>query len=115
MSNTTKYCLIYAILSQETSERLNMGVLAFGDGKVFYRYSERKLEALKQILPKESFDFYCGVLSSLETKSISSSSIDYLNRYSNNLFAVSEVKTVDMPFSAETQQWLYHNYVDVVA
>lgn len=115
MSKMTEYCIIYAVLSQETSERLNMGLIAFADGEVFYRYSERKLEALEKLLPAEAFKFYRGVLSNLDTKSISTSSIDYLNRYSNNLFAVSEVKKVDMPYSQETQRWLYRNYVDMVA
>ena len=112
---TTEYCIIYAVLSQETSERLNMGLLAFADGEVFYRYSERKLEALEKLLPKESYEFYRGVLSNFDTTTISSSTIDYLNRYSNNLFAVSEVKTIDMPYGAETQHWLYQNYVDKAA
>lgn len=115
MSKTTEYCIIYAVLSQETSERLNMGLLAFADGDVFYRYSERKLEALAKLLPKESFEFYRALLCNLDTKAISASSLEYLNRYSNNLFAVSEVKKVDMPYGADTQRWLYQSYVDMAA
>lgn len=115
MSKTTEYCIIYAVLSQETSERLNMGLLAFADGEVFYRYSERKLEALAKLLPKESYEFYRGLLCNLDTKAISASSLEYLNRYSNNLFAVSEVKTVDMPYGADTQHWLYQSYIEMAA
>lgn len=115
MSNTTKFCIIYAVLSQETSERLNVGLLAFADGKIFYQYSERKLAALEKLLPKESFDFYERLLKNIEVTSLDTSSLDYLKRYSNNLFAISEIKNVQMPYSEDTTQWLYRNYVDNAA
>lgn len=115
MNNTTKFCIIYAVLSQETSERLNVGLLAFADGQIFYQYSERKLAALEKLLPKESFTFYERLLKNIDVTKLDSSVLDYLKRYSNNLFAISEVKNVQMPYSEDTAQWLYHNYVDCAA
>lgn len=115
MNNTTKFCIIYAVLSQETSERLNVGLLAFADGKIFYQYSKRKLAALEQLLPKESYAFYERLLKNIDVTTLDISLLDYLKRYSNNLFAISEVKDVQMPYSADTTQWLYRNYVDYVA
>lgn len=115
MSNTTKFCIIYAVLSQETSERLNVGLLAFADGKIFYQYSERKLAALEKLLPKESFDFYERLLKNIDVTSLDTSTLDYLKRYSNNLFAISEIKNVQMPYTEDTTRWLYRNYVDYAA
>lgn len=115
MNNTTKFCIIYAVLSQETSERLNVGLLAFADGKTFYQYSERKLSALEKLLPRESFDFYERLLKNIDVTSLDASRLDYLKRYSNNLFAISEIKNVQMPYSEDTTQWLYRNYVDYAA
>lgn len=115
MNNTTKYCIIYAVLSQETSERLNMGLLAFAEGKMFYQYSERKLAALEKLLPRESYIFYEKLLRNIDINTLDVSSLDYLRRYSNNLFAISEVKNVQMPYSEDTAQWLYRNYVDCAA
>ena len=115
MSNITKYCIIYAVLSQETSERLNVGLLAFADGQVFYQYSQRKLNALEQLLPKEAYEFYKTMLKNINTKNINASTLDYLNRYSNNLFAISEVKDVQMPYNESTTDWLYRNYIDSAA
>lgn len=115
MSNTTKYCIIYAVLSQETSERLNVGLLAFADGHVFYQYSQRKLNALQQLLPQEAYEFYKAMLKNIDTKTINASTLDYLNRYSNNLFAISEVKDVQMPYNESTTDWLYRNYIESAA
>lgn len=115
MNNTTKFCIIYAVLSQETSERLNVALLAFADGKTFYQYSERKLAALEKLLPTEVYSFYDRLLKTIDVKSLDASSLDYLKRYSNNLFAISEIKDVQMPYSEDTTQWLFRNYVDYVA
>lgn len=115
MTNSTKYCIIYAVLSQETSERLNVGILAFADGQVFYQYSQRKLNALEQLLPKAAFDFYKNMLKNMDLENLSVSRLDYLNRYSNNLFAISEIKDVQMPYNETTTKWLYSNYIDSVA
>lgn len=115
MSKTTKFCIIYAVLSQETSERLNMGLLAFADGNMFYQYSERKLAALEKLLPRESYLFYEKLLKNIDVNKLDASSLDYLRRYSNNLFAVSEVKDVQMPYTEDTTKWLYRNYVDSAA
>lgn len=115
MSNTTKFCIIYAVLSQETSERLNVGLLAFADGKVFYQYSERKLAALEKLIPAEAYFFYEKLLKTMDVSTLDSNRLDYLKRYSNNLFAISEIKDVQMPYSDDTTQWLYRNYVDYAA
>lgn len=115
MSNTTNFCIIYAVLSQETSERLNVGLLAFADGKTFYQYSERKLAALEKLVPKEVFVFYERLLKNIGVSALDTSRLDYLKRYSNNLFAISEVKNVQMPYSEDTTKWLYRNYVDSAA
>lgn len=115
MSNTTKFCIIYAVLSQETSERLNVGLLAFADGKTFYQYSKRKLEALEKLLPVETYSFYERLLKNIDATTLDASRLDYLKRYSNNLFAISEIKDVQMPYTDDTTKWLYRNYVDSVA
>ena len=115
MNNTTKFCIIYAVLSQETSERLNVGLLAFANGQTFYQYSERKLAALEKLLPKETFTFFERLLRNIDISMLDASSLDYLKRYYNNLLAISEVKDVQMPYTDDTTQWLYRNYVDNAA
>lgn len=115
MSNTTQYCILYAVLSQETTEHLNMGIIAFSDGKVFYQYSQRKLAALRHLLPREACDFYEGILKNLDAKNMSTSDLEYLRRYSNNMFSVSEIQSVQLPYSDQTAHWLYSNYIDKVA
>lgn len=111
-NNITRYCIIYAVLSQETGERLNVGLLTFADGKVSLRYSERKLAAMRHLLPAEACDFYEGMLKNMKTEELTDARMDYLHRYSNNLFAVSDLKQVDMPCNEETSQWLYTSNID---
>lgn len=115
MNNTTQYCILYAVLSQETTERLNMGIIAFSNGQVFYQYSQRKLAALRYLLPREACDFYEGILKNLDVKNMSTSDLEYLRRYSNNMFSVSEIQSVQLPYNDQTAHWLYSNYIDKVA
>lgn len=114
-NNITRYCIIYAVLSQETGERLNVGLLTFGNGKVELRYSKRKLAAMRQILPAEACDFYEGMLKNMNTAELTDARIDYLRRYSNNLFAVSDIKQLEIPYSEATAQWLYASNIEVAA
>ena len=113
MSQQTKYCIIYANLCPETSERLSVGLLAFKDNESTYFYSERKLEALKSLYPEKVYTFYRGLIEHLNTEQLTSaSSLDYLHRYSNNLLTISQVSDVNMEYSPETAHWLYENYVE---
>lgn len=113
MNNTTQYCIVYAVLCLETSERLSVGILAFGNGECSFRYSQKKLNALEKLLPKRVFDFYCNIIKNLDPKELSqTSSLDYMQRYANNLLAISEVKKVDMQYDQNTTDWLYNSFVD---
>lgn len=114
MNNTTQYCIVYAVICMETSERLSVGVLAFGDGECCFRYSQKKLDALERLLPKKVFDFYCNIIKNLDPKELSQeSSLEYMRRYANNLLAISEVKKVDMQYNKNTTDWLYNSYIDI--
>lgn len=115
MNNNTKFCIIYAILSQETSERLNVGILAFAEGQTYYQYSERKLAALEKLLPPETYTFFERILKNMDASKLDILELDYLKRYSNNLFAISEIKDIQMPYSEDTTRWLYKNYIDSAA
>lgn len=114
-NNITRYCIIYAVLSQETGERLNVGIITFAEGKANLRYSKRKLAAMRQLLPAEACDFYEGMLKNINTAQLTDARIDYLRRYSNNLFALSELKHVEIPYSDATAQWLYRSNIDSLA
>ena len=113
--NNTKYCIIYAVLSQETGEHLNVGLLTFSDGKVNLQYSKRKLAAMRQLLPAEACDFYESILENLNTTELTDAHLDYLRRYSNNLFAMSDIKQLDIPYSEATARWLYTSNIDNTA
>ena len=61
------------------------------------------------------FDSFYSFLDNIDVTALDASRLDYLKRYSNNLFAISEVKDVQMPYTEDTTQWLYHNYIDYAA
>ena len=92
-----------------------MGIIVFSEGQVFYQYSQRKLAALRLLLPREACDFYEGILTNLNAQNMSASDLEYLRRYSNNMFSVSEIQSVQLPYNDQTAHWLYANYVDKVA
>jgi len=116
MDKTTKYCIIYAVLCMETSERLSVGMLAFDGDKYSYRYSQRKLDALEKLLPKKVHDFFCNVIKNLDASQLcSEASLDYMNRYSNNLLALSTVQSINMEYNKDTTDWLFSSFIDPVA
>ena len=112
-NNITRYCIIYAVLSQQTAERLNVGIITLGKDDVKYRYSQRKLDALKLLLPEKVHTFYSNLVKNLDVKQLASpDKLDYMQRYSNNLLAISPVRSVELPASTQTADYLFHSYVE---
>ena len=113
MNNSTKYCIIYAVLCMQTDEKLSVGLISFGEGGKEYRYSQRKLDALEILLPKKVHQFFSNLIKTLDVEQFCTpSNIDYMNRYSNNLLAISKINTIDVPFSKESTDWLFLNFIE---
>ncbi|MBD5260880.1 MAG: hypothetical protein HDS38_01965 [Bacteroides sp.] len=109
-----QFSIIYAVLRQETSEKISVGMIIVDDSKIDIRYSEGKLKALKYLFPVHDFDFINRAIRALPfNNSISSKrDIEYLSRYSNNLLTVTPLETIDIEPTEENKKWLFDNYVE---
>ena len=108
-----QYSIIYAVIRQEISEQLSVGMIIIDGSKVDIRYSEDKLKALKYLYPQVKYDFISRTIRSLpHNNSIQGKKdIDYLTRYCNNLIAVSPLQTIDLEPNEHNKDWLFRNYV----
>lgn len=111
--NTLEYSIVYASIRPEIRERVSVGIIFCEGGVIEVKYSTAKLKAVKHLLPRVDYHFLRRSVISLAAKNAldSVSKIDYLNRYSNNLMTVSEIRTVKMDSPVLSKNRLYKMYV----
>ena len=111
--NTLEYSIVYATIRPEIRERVSIGIIFCQGGKIEVKYSTAKLGAVKGLVPKTDYDYLRRTIISMATKNTLSSvaSIDYLNRYSNNILTVSEIRKVKMDSPSLSKGKLYRMYV----
>ncbi len=111
--NTLKYSIIYAVIRPEISERISVGLIFVDGDKIDVRYSQKKLDALRNLFPQKEYEFVSQVVSSMPTngKINSVQDINYLTRYSNNLIAFSPLESIDIEPSEQSKTRLFKNYI----
>lgn len=111
--NTLEYSIIYATIRPEIRERVSVGIIFCQDGKIEVRYSQAKLNAVRQLVSEAEYNYIRRTLVSLSTKNLLASvaSIDYLNRYSNNVLTFSDIRKVKMDSPNLSKNKLYEMYV----
>ena len=112
--NNILFSIIYAVLRQETSEKISVGMIIVDESGIEIRYSDGKLKALNYLFPKSDADFIKRAITALPyNNSISSKKdIEYMSRYSNNLLTVSPLETIDLEPTESNKKWLFDNYVE---
>lgn len=112
-----RYSIIYAVIRSEITERVSIGLITIGDGKVDVRYSKKKLDALRLLFPEKKYSCLSKVVKSMSRKHTigTAEDINYLSRYSNNLISVSPLQTIDIEPTKKSCDWLYRNYISVQA
>lgn len=110
---TLEYSIVYATIRPEIKERVSVGIIFCEGDNIEMMYSNAKLNAVKSLLPSDDYDILRRSVKSLATNSAldSLSRVDYLNRYSNNLLTVSEIREVKMDSPMLTKNKLYKMYV----
>lgn len=111
--NTLEYSIVYAEIRPEIQERVSVGIVFCQEGVIEIRYSTAKLSAVKSLVPSADYDYLCRALKSLSInkKLDSVATIDYLNRYSNNILTVSEMRRVKTDSAKVSRDRLYKMYV----
>ena len=111
--NSLEYSIVYASIRPEIRERISVGIIFYQDGVFEVKYSNAKPGVVKQLFTEAEYNYLRRTLVSLSTnKAIDAiSSIDYLNRYSNNLMTVSELFKVKADSPHISKDRLYKMYV----
>ena len=107
------YSIIYAVIRPEIAERISVGLIFVEGEKVDIRYSQQKLDALRNLFSQKEYEFVSQVVSSMPTngKIKTVNDINYLSRYSNNLIALSPLQSIDISPTEQNKEWLLANYV----
>ncbi|MBP5369027.1 MAG: hypothetical protein J6Z01_11300 [Bacteroidales bacterium] len=108
-----QYSIVYGLLNLELTERLSVGILYVDNGKIEFKYSKKKMDALKLLMNRPEHSFLTRVIKNMEnsTKKDSPERINYLSRYSNNLIQFSPLTTIDLEPTPKNYKWLYETYV----
>ena len=111
--NTLEYSIVYAMIRPEISERVSVGIIFCQDGQLEMKYSKAKLEVVKKLLSEAEYNYLRRALLTLSSKNAleTVSSIDYLNRYSNNILTVSGLRKVKVDSPRISKDRLYTMYV----
>ena len=111
--NNLMYSIIYAVIRPEIAERISVGLIFVEGGKVDIRYSQQKLDALRNLFSQKEYEFVSQVVSSMPNngKIKNVNDINYLSRYSNNLIAVSPLQSIDIEPTEQSKIRLFQNYI----
>lgn len=110
---TLEYSIVYAMIRPEIYERISIGIIFCQDGEIEVKYSNAKLNAVRHLVSEAEYNYLRRSLISMSTKNLvdSVASIDYLNRYSNNVLTVSDIRRVKMDSPRISRNKLYEMYV----
>jgi hypothetical protein len=111
--NTLEYSIVYAMIRPEISERVSVGIIFCQGGQLEMKYSNAKLDVVKKLLSEVEYNYLRRALTTLSAKKAleTVSSIDYLNRYSNNILTVSGLRRVKVDSPHISRDRLYKMYV----
>lgn len=123
----TYYSIVYFTLNAALDEKVSIGLL-MSDGKThLFDFSTEKLNAINKIADYTKVSLAKAYLKSLtpdktdsERPSLfdmeneewfSENSLDYLNRYSNNIIRFSTPKRIDVEFNPENFKKIFSSYI----
>jgi hypothetical protein len=128
--------VISAVIRPEIKEKVSIGLLLIGDGKLFLGFSKRKLDVVGQLLPEEAFraikfgvrnfqqmaidnedshtllSSHFSVIENLVEPVFTQSYLGYLSNYKNNLLTVSEPNTIAIVPTQAVFEQLFKKLVD---
>lgn len=111
--NTLEYSIVYATIRPEIREMVSVGIIFCQNGKIEVKYSNAKLNAVRHLVSEAEYNYLRRSLVAMSTKNLleSVAHIDYLNRYSNNVLTVSDIRKVRIDSPRLSKSKLYEMYV----
>jgi hypothetical protein len=119
----SNYCILSVLIRPEIKDKISIGIILMDESNVYFRYSRNKLSIIKSLLTANNFGSLNDILFSISSLSerddanhnqspFSSSYIQYLSRYNNNILEYSPLKEIEMPANEVNSLKLYDLYLD---
>jgi hypothetical protein len=116
------YSILQVPIRPAGQEVLNLGLLLMGDQGSYFRFSNRKLEFVKKLIPENSFallrSYLFGLAEKIKTeddllqnKFKNIEFVSYLANYNNNLITFSKPTSIDLETSEKTYQLLFEKFI----
>lgn len=111
--NNLQYSIVSVVIGPRMNDKINIGLILFDGTKAYYRYSNKRLTALKSFYSEKEYLFNCRVIRSLakDSQLDSEEKINYLSRYSNNMITISALKPSLYPDIEKSSKVLYSSYI----
>lgn len=120
---TSKYSILSVLIRPEIQEKISIGIILIDENNIQFSYSKNKLNIAKTLLSKSAFDSLKDILFSISSLSksseiinnkspFSSSYLEYLSRYNNNILAYSPLKEIELASNETNFQKLFFKYID---
>lgn len=132
----TQYAILSAQIRPEIDEKLTIGFLLIGEGKVYFNYSKNKLDAAKSLLSDTGFRLLKDALKNIEVtadtenkiagrsgnqyplsremtlNTFSEPYLQYLHKHNYNILSFSSPKSIDVETTPAVFQQLFRKYID---
>lgn len=112
----TIYSILYVTFNATLNEKVGIGLFMTNGIENIFKYSPKKLSALKGLLSPARHSFVKQYFESLykelkEIPLIQHKDLSYLSNYSNNIIRFSEPKKIEIPFGDESFDKLFEKYI----
>ena len=132
----SQYSILFAQIRPEIQERISIGFLLIGKGKVFFNFSKNKLDSAKGLMNESVFRMLKDSLRNIEKTAIDENKkagvtgnqmpissmfvnntfteeyLFYLSKYNNNILSFSKPKSIEVVANDETFSILFRKFID---
>ena len=125
------FSIIYLTLNASLKDKVSIGIIMSNGELVKFRFSEKKLGIVKQLIPLQSYHFLRSYFKSLHSDLnrgfesdelhifkkdeghswVSEAYFSYLSRYANNIVEFSAAKSIDIQFDETTFSKIFEKYI----
>lgn len=117
------YSILTVPIRPSSQEQLNIGLLLFDERNLLFKFSNKKLEFIKKLLPENSFNLLKSYVfgladqlsakddDSMKDKFIKTEFVSYLSNYNNNLITFSRPTSIELEVTDQNFRSLFEKFI----
>jgi len=117
------YTILTVPIRPSSQEQLNIGLLLFDERNLLFKFSTRKLEFIKKLLPENSFNLLKSYVFGLadqfnskdddrmKNKFMKTEFVNYLSSYNNNLLTFSRPTAIELQVTEQSFRSLFEKFI----